>query len=190
MSQEIKSIQEEWSPHPLYPEYNISSYGKIKKGDRLLSIETTPNGYYRVFVRGRMHYVHNLVADTYIGPKPDGYITHHIDYIKTNNFKLNLQYMLKGTHVKEHNIPHPPHMTSIISFKREANKIGISLEKYLSNRMIGLKRCWKCCEWKPITDFPKDRSRYDGLNAVCFICLRERRKLHREFKRNDRPRAD
>lgn len=37
-----------------------------------------------------------------------------------------------------------------------------------------MKRCYKCGDEKPREDFYKDRSRKDGLNAICKPCHRSR----------------
>ena len=51
-----------------------------------------------------------------------------------------------------------------------ARRQGLSLEEYLCKINSGLKRCMKCKEWKPITVFPKDKSRKDGSHTRCKIC--------------------
>ena len=58
------------------------------------------NGYPCVFMgsiknkRKRVnHYVHNVIALCYLGEKPQGYQTDHINSIKTDNRLENLQYI-------------------------------------------------------------------------------------------------
>lgn len=60
--------------------------------------------------------------------------------------------------------------------KNWANRFGLTLEEYLDRQKNGLKRCQKCHEWKPINDFPKDKSRYDGLSVKCHDCIRVKEK--------------
>jgi len=56
--------------------------------------------------------------------------------------------------------------------KRWAKKLGLTYEEYLSKIESGLKRCTKCHQWKQHEDYPKDSSRYDGLNTKCHKCIR------------------
>lgn len=50
-----------------------------------------------------------------------------------------------------------------------------------------MKRCWKCCQEKPESEFGKDRSRSDGLNPKCRFCVR---KTSSEFYWADPDRAN
>lgn len=82
--------------------------------------------------------------------------------------------------------------------KQQAKMLGIPLEELLQKTAEGLKRCTKCKEWKPQSDFGKDRTRGDGLNPTCAQCKRVKvrkslkgrpsplkgRKLSEEMKRS------
>ena len=54
--------------------------------------------------------------------------------------------------------------------KVAAQKAGLTVAEYLRRKAAGLKKCTKCQEWTPLSDFTKDRTRYDGLNARCRHC--------------------
>lgn len=60
--------------------------------------------------------------------------------------------------------------TSLGAQRMWARRQGLSLEEYLSKINSGLKRCMKCKEWKPTAEFPKDKSRKDGLHTRCKPC--------------------
>ncbi len=55
------------------------------------------NGYPRVWIGSkknrREHYVHTVIAVCYLGEKPQGYQTDHINSIRTDNRVENLQYI-------------------------------------------------------------------------------------------------
>ena len=54
-------------------------------------------GYLRVYIGSRKnhkdHFVHNVIALCYLGEKPQGYQTDHINSIRTDNRLENLQYI-------------------------------------------------------------------------------------------------
>jgi hypothetical protein len=53
--------------------------------------------YLRIYLRrdGKAHgiYIHALVAEAFIGPRPEGMEINHIDAVKTNNRPGNLEYV-------------------------------------------------------------------------------------------------
>jgi len=100
--------KEVWKVIPSAPEYVINEYGQIK---RLTKAQGTfvgktlkPSGkrYLRInlVVDGKRisEFVHNLVAEAFIGPKPLNCTTHHRDEIKKNNYYRNLEYWDTHTH--------------------------------------------------------------------------------------------
>ena len=44
----------------------------------------------------KKHFIHNLVAECWIGPKPEGYQTDHIDRNSLNNDYRNLRYVTRS----------------------------------------------------------------------------------------------
>ena len=50
--------------------------------------------------RIRKHFTHNLVAECWLGPKPEGYQTDHIDKNSLNNDYRNLRYVTKSEQMK------------------------------------------------------------------------------------------
>lgn len=56
--------------------------------------------------------------------------------------------------------------------KAAAAHLGMSVAEYTARVSSGLKRCFRCQEWRPRDLFNKDRSRTDGLAAVCRSCCR------------------
>jgi 5-methylcytosine-specific restriction endonuclease McrA len=61
--------------------------------------------------------------------------------------------------------------------KTAARKVGVTVEEYLQRRADGLKHCRRCRAWREAATFCADRTRYDGLSAVCGMCRRQPRQL-------------
>lgn len=91
--------------------YEISSYGQL---NRLTSTRGTAKGIragsvslvgYRVTTltknkTQRQHYIHALVAEAFVGPRPIGQQVNHKDGNKLNNFVDNLEYVTPGGNVR------------------------------------------------------------------------------------------
>ena len=72
--------------------------GREKWKDRAFSL--SHNGYPRVMIGSRKnkrkranYFVHNIITLCYLGEKPEGYQTDHINSIRTDNRLENLQYI-------------------------------------------------------------------------------------------------
>lgn len=67
--------------------------------------------------------------------------------------------------------------------KTAAKRLGLSLEEYLSRKDLGMKCCWQCHEWKPLSAFSLDIHRADQRKAKCLACsrvaIRRKRRLGR-----------
>lgn len=104
--------QEEWRPVTGFPNYEISSLGNLRVCDRHV---VTANGQTRFYRGGRIaptrnqhghlkvalvrtpgvkewRYLHQLVAQEFIGTRPDGQEVAHRDGDEQNNDFLNLRY--------------------------------------------------------------------------------------------------
>jgi len=113
---------EQWAPIAGWVGlYEVSSTGQVRslprfrcKG-RVLRHGTTHNGYLTVTFsadgRREARTLHRVVAEAFLGPKPEGYHTCHIDGDKTNNAVTNLAYKTpaeneadKRIHGTQHNL--------------------------------------------------------------------------------------
>jgi hypothetical protein len=88
---------ERWVPVAGWPEYEISDMGRLRRGDRILSPGSTPKGYLRacLCVRPRKQwtpFIHKLVAEAFLGPRPAGVGINHKNAIKTDNRADNLEW--------------------------------------------------------------------------------------------------
>jgi hypothetical protein len=48
----------------------------------------------------RTLYVHNLVAQSFLGERPSGFVVHHIDADKSNNHAFNLAYVSRRQNIE------------------------------------------------------------------------------------------
>lgn len=78
--------------------YEVSSFGNVRRGARLLKARRHSNGYTRVsFSIGGVHtdkYVHRLVCTAFHGPAPSA--LHHADHKdcrRDHNHETNLQWL-------------------------------------------------------------------------------------------------
>lgn len=101
-----------------YPGYYVTNFGQVYRGTKLLKARSTKDGYLRVALMKPGVYrskgsdsnrkkhklfqesVSNLVARTFIGEKPLGYVVDHIDCNRTNNTTTNLRYTTYSHNVK------------------------------------------------------------------------------------------
>jgi len=112
---------EQWKEIKGFTNYQISNYGRVKRVERtiinkrgrfmymkehILKPETTHNGYLRVglHLNGKVYHkrIATLVAQAFLGDKPDGMEIDHSDGNKQNNIVENLRYV---THIQNINNP-------------------------------------------------------------------------------------
>src|SRR4051812_46916544 len=56
------------------------------------------------------------------------------------------------------------------ALKLAALKAGITIEEYTEKLRHKLKHCYKCRAWRKHEHFHNDKSRSDGLSAICTPC--------------------
>lgn len=97
---------EEWRPVVGWEGiYSVSNLGRIRRDlpakktypGKILKQRINHGGYFEIqlfnapFVKRK--FVHRLVAEVFIGPRPKGFFVNHIDGCKTNNIPANLEYV-------------------------------------------------------------------------------------------------
>lgn len=113
---ELDDFGEEWRAIPGYKDYLISESGHVYQKPRVLPDgrhwkgkmlkESMKSGKYRSLglqvdgVWGN-RYIHHLVAETFIGPRPDGMKVLHIDEDNLNNHRSNLRYGTQSENIRQ-----------------------------------------------------------------------------------------
>lgn len=93
---DIFDRHETWRVNPRYPSYEVSSWGRVRRGEKILRPVKTGRYWVLSLSEGgnvRLVRVHRLVIETFIGPPAfDGAITAHNDGNTDNNFASNLRW--------------------------------------------------------------------------------------------------
>lgn len=115
---------EEWRPITMFPGYEVSNLGRVRwHGRRLRKPVRDAKGYPRVsfWINGksRQIYIHKLVAEAFLGPRPEGMVVRHGPDGNGNPAVTNLQY---GTPT-ENEADKADHGTKIVGEKHYANKL-------------------------------------------------------------------
>lgn len=106
-------MTEEWRVIHDFPDYAVSNIGRVKRvrtstkghrAGRLLSLFPGKIGYVQVSLcNGKTKkkvFVHALVLDAFVGPRPLGYVCNHLDSCRTNNRIDNLEWTSQARNVK------------------------------------------------------------------------------------------
>ena len=84
----------EWREVPDFPGYLVSSTGLVRSPRRTLK-QVVRGKYLSVTLCGSRHrqaYVHVLVLEVFVGPRPTGAVTRHLDGDNRNNALSNLTW--------------------------------------------------------------------------------------------------
>lgn len=85
-------MTERWLPVVGHEGYEVSDYGRVRGPKGLRPIYAKSHRpVQRVYV-GKVRYVHHLVLEAFVGPRPDGYECCHADDNPANNHLSNLRW--------------------------------------------------------------------------------------------------
>lgn len=73
--------------------YEVSNLGRVRSPRKVLRPGKRPSGHLVAWVKGLgVKYVHQLVLLAFVGERPVGAVTLHMDHVPSNNALTNLQY--------------------------------------------------------------------------------------------------
>lgn len=85
--------------------YQVSTHGRVRRDGEVLHLSITL-GYPIIAIRRNGEHktraVHRLVAEAFLGPRPDGHVVHHKDQDRGNNHIENLEYLTISEHWRLH----------------------------------------------------------------------------------------
>lgn len=94
--------KEIWKEHPVYVEYEVSTFGNVRRKSTkyMMTASTNGRGYSVVHLRagiegknGKYVRIHRLVAETFLGDAPGPeYECDHLDRNRQNNYLGNLRW--------------------------------------------------------------------------------------------------
>lgn len=86
-------VSEIWRP-TRYAGYFVSNEGRVRRGQRILKGRQHSNGYIRISPGfGKDAYVHDLVLEAFVGPRPAGWEADHINCERSDNRAANLRWL-------------------------------------------------------------------------------------------------
>jgi hypothetical protein len=92
-----------WAPVAEAPTYEISTWGRVRRGDQLIECWPNKKGYHLVSLeiagRDQLRYVHRLVLTAFVGPG-NGRLANHDDGRKGNNRLHNLSWTTPSGNMK------------------------------------------------------------------------------------------
>lgn len=99
---------EEWREVPSSPGYYVSDQGNVRglRGRILAGAYAVRGGYRMVSVgrdrsKSRLRMVHHLVLEAFVGPKPEGMVTRHLNGDPLDNSLVNLRYGTQAENIRD-----------------------------------------------------------------------------------------
>lgn len=103
----------EWRPVVGHPRYRVSDNGQVysTRSNKLLKLSTLMSGHIRAVVDGEHRTVHTLMAEAFIGPRPEGQEVRHLNGQPSDNRIQNLTYGSKSENAYD-SIQHGTHFNA------------------------------------------------------------------------------
>lgn len=145
-----------------FTRYRVSDSGRIQglRGSRWRDIKPFPRGRGHLAVdlregdRRRRCYIHTLVLETFLGPRPsDDHVARHIDGDRTNNVVSNLRWGIKQENIFDA-ISHGVHGTTKLTpesaaeiYQSEESTVSLARKHGVSERAIKAIRSHESWLW-------------------------------------------
>lgn len=159
-----RSINEQkWTPIKGHETYEVSNFGFVRNNTQYLTLSKNSAGYFRVnlYINSVCHkvFLHQLVAEHFIGPRPDGMVVMHIDNNRMNNHILNLKYGTQSENlnqaIKEGRKPSIPSTRKMAKETEETivalRKAGMKLKDISTSSKIPIRTVQKVLQRNLIT---------------------------------------
>ena len=190
-----KTTIEQWRDIPGHPGHQVSDHGRVRSLDRTI---TTANGHVRHYkgkiLRTPLHpqtgyphvnlwnrgesqvrYVHSLVAETFIGTRPDGMEVCHNDGNKTHNNVANLRFGTQSENTLDR-VAHGTHHEAVKTHcprghELFAENIPPSIAK------LGRRTCLACARARSrVYHYPHLKPQFEALADSYFNAILNERK--------------
>jgi hypothetical protein len=129
-------LSENWRPVAGWPGYEVSDLGRVRRGERIKALDHDRKGYQRVGLwsggKRKNRLIHCLVAEAFIGPRPEGHVCRHISGDKRENWPANLCY---GTYA-ENEADKIRHGTVAVGERHHGAKLSRELVAELRQRYV------------------------------------------------------
>lgn len=145
--------REIWKIHPIYTNYEVSDFGRVKRGlpglgaraGRILEPVLDNNGYFRVCLcqnrKQKGKAVHHLVLETFISSRPEKKECNHKDGNRRNNFVSNLEWVTSKEnqiHAYKNKLKFPKKGERNGNSKLKEGEVWL-IKKLLANKVLGSK---------------------------------------------------
>jgi hypothetical protein len=95
---------EKWLPVLGFELYEVSDHGRLRRDGCMLKLHPVPGGYLKaqLWRDGKLfaRLIHILVAEAFIGERPDGEEVNHKDGDKHHNRAANLEYLTRSENLR------------------------------------------------------------------------------------------
>ena len=142
-------MEEIWKQSFLAPEYEVSSYGRIRWYDSKKWVSTCSLQGYLAVNRLTKYtdepypvkiYIHRLVAYEFVEGYKEDYVVNHIDGCKTNNFANNLEWVDRVSNISDKYNPQRKYDQAFIDELYDGYRSGLTT-KALGNK-YNIAQCY------------------------------------------------
>ena len=120
------TVETEWKPTALDKNIGVNIQGEVRDLCKGNTKQLYEGGcYHGVYVASTRHYVHRLVAETWLEHSPEQNLVLHIDGDLTNNAVGNLRWVTVEEYMKEDNSGHIDDIVFPVKCKNKVFSAGV-----------------------------------------------------------------